>query len=283
MTKKTFEFENGNRKLTRHAHPLSQIPMKLFFITGTSRGIGEALAQTLLSPGHLIHCFSRSGNPGLQTAARIAGCTLYDHRIDLSDIAAVEALFKNLFAALSPEAVSEISLIHNAALLEPVLAVGKGSTAAQIERLYRLNVVAPMLINELLLQRTQSWPLTRRILLISSGAAKRATHAWAAYCSSKAAIDMYAACLALEQSAEPHPVAVLALAPGVVETAMQETLRSKSIETFPLLPRFLQIRKEGKAFSPAFVAQHIAALLAQPVFPGPVVQDLRDIVGMDQK
>ena len=256
--------------------------MKLFFITGTSRGIGEALAHVLLAPDHEIHCFSRSGNPALEAAARTAGGTLYDHRIDLSDIPAAEALFTTLFDALDP-AVDEISLVHNAALLEPVKAVGKGSTAEEIDKLYQLNVVAPMLINELFLQRVQAWQMPRRILLISSGASKRATHAWAAYCSSKSAIDMYAQCLALEQSAAQHPATVLALAPGVVETAMQETLRSKSAEEFPLLHRFLQIRDEGKAFSPQFVAVQLAALLAKPKFEGPVVQDLRDIVGVDQK
>lgn len=282
MTRKSFEFENRKQKLTGQPHPFYPILMKIFFITGTSRGIGEALAHALLAPDHLIHCFSRGENPSLVAAAKAAGCTLVYHPADLSDLAATEVLFTQLFDALDP-AVEEIHLVHNAALLEPVLAVGKGGSPEAIAQLYRLNVVVPMLINELLLQRVQTWPIPKRILLISSGAAKRATHAWAAYCSSKAAIDMYARCLALEQSTEVHPADVLALAPGVVETAMQEILRTKSEEEFPMVGRFLKIKEEGKAFSPEFVGRHIAEIVTGGPFEGEVVQDLRDRVGQDQK
>ncbi len=39
--------------------------MKYFIITGTSRGLGEALARKLTSPEHHLLCISRNRNVGL--------------------------------------------------------------------------------------------------------------------------------------------------------------------------------------------------------------------------
>lgn len=257
--------------------------MKIFFVTGTSRGIGAALGHALLGSDHVVHAFSRGDNPGLRQTAADKGFALHYHQIDLSDLAAVEALFGDLFDQLNPATTDQICVIHNAGLLEPVRAIGKGSLVADQERLMQVNVLAPMAINEQLLARVQDWPISRQVLHISSGAGKRATHAWSAYCSSKAALDMYAQCLAGEQATESHPVQTMALAPGVVETEMQETLRSKSAEEFHLVERFHRIKEEGTFFTPEFVASHILEVLKDPNFGEPVIQDLRDIVGRNQQ
>lgn len=43
--------------------------MKYFIITGTSRGLGEALAYALLETGNQLFCISRTRNESLINAA----------------------------------------------------------------------------------------------------------------------------------------------------------------------------------------------------------------------
>src|SRR5699024_6696796 len=63
---------------------------------------------------------------------------------------------------------------------------------------------------------------------ISSGAADRPMYGWSAYCSSKASIDMYTKTLALEQKALGTNHKVFAFSPGIMDTEMQEKIRSSS-------------------------------------------------------
>ena len=51
-----------------------------YFITGTSRGLGQALARRLLGPDNVLFCFSRSLNPELSRLAEESGWPLPGRR-----------------------------------------------------------------------------------------------------------------------------------------------------------------------------------------------------------
>lgn len=65
--------------------------MKYFIITGTSRGIGEALAKQLLDDNHHIFCISRAGNQRLIEAAEQSNCRLSCFPFDLNHVSSLQA------------------------------------------------------------------------------------------------------------------------------------------------------------------------------------------------
>ena len=56
--------------------------MKYFIITGTSRGVGESMAEQLVSPDHYLFCISRERNESL--ASKSSNITYYE--FDLNHI-----------------------------------------------------------------------------------------------------------------------------------------------------------------------------------------------------
>ena len=47
----------------------------LFILTGASRGLGAALAQALMQPGHRLICVARGDNAELRAQAAAVGVT----------------------------------------------------------------------------------------------------------------------------------------------------------------------------------------------------------------
>lgn len=248
----------------------------IYFITGTSRGIGAALAESLLSADHEIHCFSRSGNEKLQRLAADKGVRLVDHKLDLSKAQASVNYLQGLFQKIKVENINSLTLVHNAGLLEPIGQIGSGNDLKSLEKGLVVNLVTPILITEQFVQRFQAWPLPKKILNISTGAARNPYISWNMYCSSKAGFDMHAQVLAEEQQSQANPIKVLALAPGVVDTSMQDLIRTKSEDKFPMLAKFVELKENGDLVSPETVAQNIISLMKSEDFGTEVLMDLRN-------
>ncbi len=117
----------------------------------------------------------------------------------------------------------------------------------------------------------------RRIVNISSGAARRPIFGWGAYCAAKAGLDMASRVAQLEAATRGHPVEVSSLAPGVIDTGMQETVRGASPEDFVDVERFRAMKTEGTLRSAADVAADILRLEAAGKLQGDAIQDLRQI------
>lgn len=73
------------------------------------------------------------------------------------------------------------------------------------------------------------------ILNVSSGAAHRPLEQWSAYCSGKAAVAMLTRCVALES--QGTGVCVYGFQPAVVDTGMQEKIRSRRVNEVSDLPK----------------------------------------------
>jgi len=94
--------------------------------------------------------------------------------------------------------------------------------------------------------------------MTSSGAALNAYSTWGAYGASKAALNH----LAMTMKNEEPDVTTIAIRPGVVDTAMQEDIRSKFVDKMDEKDKqkFLSAKADGKLLKPEQPGYVIAAL-----------------------
>jgi benzil reductase ((S)-benzoin forming) len=239
---------------------------RIAIVTGTSRGIGAALAGVLLERGWNVAGIARHSSP-------LVGSRYQDISLDLSDASALAALETELGDLVSDSRWRRVALVNNAAAggaLAPI------ETLDPIEhaRLAVVNVVAPAWLIGFVMRRTPS-EAALRIVNVSSGAAVRAFPGLADYCASKAALRMFGMVAAAElesearRAAAPRNVAVLSFEPGTVDTKMQETARTRPLSEYPWGGLFRDFFARGALVSPRVPAAEIADFLDaddQPLF-----------------
>jgi sepiapterin reductase len=239
-------------------------------ITGASRGLGNALALALLQPGTQLITVARGPNAALADQASASGSPLQQIQADLADPAAAQACAEKIAASL-PVGAQRYILINNAGTVEPISQAGDLNNAASIANAFNLNVTSVMVLTTAFLRATQG-ASDRRILNISSGAGRNPMPGWGVYCATKAALDHYTKVL----DAENHGVRVASLAPGVIDTGMQEKIRGSDANSFPNVERFAQMHEQGQLSSPAAVAEKILRYIAHDDFGATVLDDIRN-------
>lgn len=246
-------------------------------LTGTSRGLGAALAYALATEGNHLITLARNAHPDLARNARDHGCRLEEHLVDLSQPEAALAVATRIFAGL-PRRAQRYLLINNAGTLGPVGAAGTGR-ALDIAAAFNLNVTAAMVLTSHFLQATQGLTPNRRILNISSGAGRKPQAGWGVYCATKAALDMYTRTVKLEQQAlhdqGRSSARIAALAPGVLDTHMQADIRASDPADFPAQARFVARHTAGELVSPEQAAARILTYLERDDFGATEVDDIR--------
>lgn len=237
----------------------SSAPNRLAIVTGTSRGIGAAVARQLLDQGWEVVGIARHPGAIEQPA--------YHHiTLDLGDLSTVtSAIVSQLGPWLEQPRWQRIGLVNNAATIGPLGPLERVEPAALLE-LYGLNTVAPIALMGALIRHTRI-EAALRIVNVSSGAAVRVTLGLGAYGSSKAALRLAGMALGAELEAgtpgtsKRSNVAILSYEPGVVDTEMQVSARSRSTGEFPWVDRFLGFWREGRLVPPETPAAEIVAFL----------------------
>lgn len=231
--------------------------LRTYYITGASSGLGLAIAQHLLpQPNTVVVGMSRR-----QTLEQ----DNYKHVfLDLADAQAVANFAFNI---KSPEA----TLVNNAGTLGQVAPLGK-LDAAQIERPFQINLIAPTVLTNAFIRDSENVK-KRAILNISSGAAQNPISGWSTYCSAKAGLNM----LTEVGSVEQPNIQFLALAPGIVDTPMQAQIRATLASDFEDLPRFIDYHNHGSLTDPQVAAQQIVAILNGAFKIGKKVFSLREL------
>jgi NAD(P)-dependent dehydrogenase (short-subunit alcohol dehydrogenase family) len=196
--------------------------MAVAIVTGASRGLGLALSRTLARRGFKLVVDARGGDE-LQSAARELGQLTEVTAIpgDVSDGWHREAL---VAAAGAPFDL----LVNNASVLgpspQPALA---DYPLRELERVYRVNVLAPLALTQLALPGLRPGGA---IVNITSDAAIQPYEGWGGYGSSKAALEQLSAILA----AERPELRVYAVDPGDMRTRMhQEAFPGEDISDRP--------------------------------------------------
>lgn len=239
-------------------------------VTGATRGLGLALADQLLESGATVITLARSHSTELEDAAARHGARLQQLQADLSQASSIETAAGLMSAALPADGARYV-LLNNAGTVDPVSLSDGLFDASAIERAFNLNVSAAMVLTAAFLRSTPA-QADRRIVNISSGAGRKPTAGWPVYCATKAALDHYTRVLALENPG----LRVAAVAPGVVDTAMQEHIRSSDRRQFPDLDRFLQLHEQGQLASPESTASRILHHLSSDRYGHETLDDIRN-------
>ena len=248
---------------------------ELFILTGASRGMGLAMAQQLLLAGHHLVCISRHASPELAQAAREYDAVLAQWTLDLADGESASERLRGWLQQQPAGQWTQATLINNAALI-PRIAPLSQAAAHELATALRVGLEAPMQLTAAFLAATESWGLPRRVLNISSGLGRKAMASQSAYCALKAGMDHFTRCLALEEALKPQGARVCALAPGVIDTDMQQQLRGADSTAFPDQPRFAELKARGLLTSPQAAAASVLAYLARADFGSQPVADVRE-------
>lgn len=240
--------------------------MNLYIVTGTTKGLGMALAQRIAADAsnELIALARAPDGP-------IPGGTQW--HLDLGDTAAIEHVFDRIQAHLKAKAYEKAVLINNAGIVAPVGPIDRVA-APDIERNLTVNLVAPLLLMRRFLLATAGIPV-RRVINISSGAGRRPIAGWGAYCAAKAGLDMASRVAAQEMAG--RGVAIVSLAPGVIDTPMQAIVRGASKDDFPDVERFKQMKANGELRVADDVAAEILRHERAGKLTGDTVLDLRTL------
>ncbi|NMG74314.1 SDR family oxidoreductase [Aromatoleum diolicum] len=238
-------------------------------VTGHTRGLGAAIAEELLARKIPVLGLARTPNAAL---ARRYPHGLEQVEVDLADSASLAQwlLGNDLHRFLS--ACPSVLLINNAGTLQPVGPIETQAPAA-IARAVALNVAAPMMLAAAV-AATSADAHDRRILHISSGAARTPYPGWSVYGATKAALDHHVRAVALDHS---PALRICSLAPGVIDTAMQAEIRATPETLFPLRARFDALKRDGALAAPEDCARRLVDYLTSDRFGETPLADLREL------
>ena len=136
------------------------------------------------------------------------------------------------------------------------------------------NLLAPMYLTNAFVSAYKDSKAKKIICNISSGAASKPMEGWGEYCSTKAAIAMFTMVAAKESSNSRFRF--FSVAPGIVDTQMQEEIRQANELDFPQIERFKSYKEKGDLSSPELVASKISYLLEHENEFQEVIQDVRN-------
>jgi NAD(P)-dependent dehydrogenase (short-subunit alcohol dehydrogenase family) len=186
-----------------------------------------------------------------------ASDTIVTAQLDVSDGRTVDE-----FAARVSQRLGPIDLwINNAGVLEPIAPLRELETDA-LRRHLEVNLIGVFHGTRSYVHHLRRTGRPGVLINISSGAAWHGYAGWTAYCASKAAVDRLTECVALEERS--IGLRAHAVAPGIIDTDMQDLIRRCRPEQFPMVDKFLQIKRENAFNSPAFVARELLAIAFDP-------------------
>ncbi len=239
------------------------MPQSLLIITGHSQGLGRAVLDHYLAK-ETFHVLAIS-----RTKLEIESPRLTQLSMDLSDLKVLE----NQLSSIFPEGdFDQIILLNNAGWIGQVKPIGKLGPKELREQV-NLNLLAPMYLTNAFISNYRDNQAEKIVCNISSGAATRPVEGWGGYCSTKAGLAMFTLVAAKEKKASN--IHFYSVAPGIIDTPMQEEIRKSNDTDFPELKKFIDYKEEGKLESPEEVAKKIAYLIDHPEKFTEVIQDVR--------
>lgn len=232
-------------------------------ITGASRGLGAGMAREFHRRGLRLGLCAR-GAPALEDSD-----TVLARRLDVADADALDR-----FADEVADKLGRIDLwINNAGLLEPVEPLRSIESEAFGQHL-DVNVLGVFHGTRAFVRHLRGRGGTGVLINISSGAGRKPYQGWSAYCAGKAAVDRMTEVVALEE--KDAGLRAFAVAPGIIDTDMQELIRNTSEDQFPDVERFRQFKRDDAFSKPEDVAARMLELAFDPAAdPGEVLCDLR--------
>lgn len=227
------------------------------FISGVSSGIGKGLAKYFSAQG--ANVFGVSRRP-----ADIDGENFHHLSLDLLDY---DKVAKDIPRFLSGTELDLVVL--NAGVLGKIQPMAS-ARLDELRSVMEMNVWSQKTLLDTLLGSTK----IKTVIGISSGAGVRGNLGWSGYSLSKAALNM----LIQLYAQEFKETSFYALAPGLVDTAMQDTLWEVSEEKYPSVKKLHDARGTENMPKPDEFAHKFAkALGALSKLPSGSFADVRDM------
>lgn len=238
--------------------------MNYYFITGSSKGLGKALTELLLqNDNNFVFGYARSSS--------IIHKRYYHKHIDFANLEAVQKIkFPELKDA------KKVVLINNAGIVGEIKHVGNLSNQKIID-CYTVNLIVPSMLSNEFVKTYQKTNAEKLVLNISSGASQSAIDGWSVYCASKAGLDMFSKVLQEESNIDKTNIKVLSIAPGIIDTEMQQQIRNTDSQNFSNLNRFVEYKKNGDLASAEDTAIKIIRFINEPNLSKNVVCSVRDL------
>ncbi|HEX3981506.1 MAG TPA: SDR family NAD(P)-dependent oxidoreductase [Acidimicrobiales bacterium] len=219
-------------------------------VTGASRGLGAGMAAAWATRGIRVALCARTRPDAPERADSLTAS------VDVTDAVSVDG-----FAGDVVERFGPIDLwVNNAGILDPVGPLADADPGA-LSRNVDVNVLGVLNGSSAFARHVRARAGRGVLVNISSGGASRPYAGWAAYCGSKAAVEMITEVVAVEE--REHGLRAHALAPGLVDTDMQALIRATPIERFPDVERFHEVHRRGSFNSAAWVAAFILEQLVR--------------------
>ena len=194
-------------KPARYKRALPGMTMERILITGASRGIGRAIAESLAGEGKtlLIHGRDAAALALTRRAVESKGARAITLTFDLRDAEALEAMVEQI--GLEPLDL----LVHNAgiAVVKPYTDI---SVAEWMDTL-AINVTAPFILTQKL---APQMPKHAAIVNILSIAAKTGFPGWSSYSMSKFALEGLSQ--SLREELRPRGIRVINIYPAATST-----------------------------------------------------------------
>ena len=213
-------------------------------VIGASGGIGRAFAELLATDAGIgeVHAFSRAPDEW-------PGHKVRSHRLDLTDESSIEAAAAAATAAAPLDLVIVASgILHRGDRIRPEKTMRELDPESLTEVL-AVNLVGPALLAKHFLpvlrrdHKAVFAALSARVGSISDNR----LGGWAAYRTSKAALNMLVRTVAIEQTRNAPESVVVALHPGTVDTALSQPFTRRT-------PR-------AKLFTPAMSATKMLGVI----------------------
>jgi len=202
--------------------------MKIAVVTGGGRGLGRAFAQALGAAGWQVAIVARQ-------AVDVEGACSFI--ADVTDEAAIRRAAADIERALGPIDL----LVNNAGVIGP-LGPFVESTVADWWRTLEIDLLGQVICAHAVLPGMIARGRGCIVNICSGGGATMFPY-FSAYVTAKTALIRFSECLAHEVKA--HGIAVFAMGPGTVRTAMSEHSLN-SPEGKKWLPWFADIFTEGR-------------------------------------
>ena len=240
--------------------------MNYYYITGTSRGIGKALTLKLLQDkNNYVIGLSRTNS-------------IEHERFEFMQIDLTNYLQVANFQFIDILDAKKVILINNAGLIGDIKHTGNTDNKA-IHDTFMVNSISPAVLMNNFLKAYASLAIEKLIINISSGAGRHAIESWASYCASKSALDMFSLVVNTEQKIinKDYPAKVFSIAPGIVDTQMQDVIRETDKSDFSNVDTFVNYKNTKQLASTEDTADLLAKVISNPDKHKDVLMDLRSM------
>jgi benzil reductase ((S)-benzoin forming) len=224
--------------------------LNIAFVTGVSRGLGEALAVDLLAQDWSVVGIGRGRSQRLEHPKyRHVAC-------DLGEPVAAAATVAPAFTAAAAQRPARAVLINNAAAAGPIGRSGE-LDAADIAAALAVNLTAPAVLANAFCRAFLATATELLVINVSSGSAESVLAGSGLYSAAKAGLETFTRGLAADHAGANFRA--ISLRPGIIDTEMQTFMRSQDPVRLPAVALFVDFHASGKLVAPDVAARTIVA------------------------